>query len=202
MSDSVASLLGALPFSPRYCVGHSAGAVVLCRMALDHRIEPRLIIAINGAFLPLGGAAGVLFSPLAKLLSKSAFLPRVVSRRAGNLESVARVLRGTGSKVDSQGLDLYARLVRNPQHVAGALAMMGGWDLRSFARDLPRLTVPLALMVGANDRTVPPSQAFEVQRLVPHAVVRTIAGLGHLAHEEQPASAADAILELCAAAPS
>jgi magnesium chelatase accessory protein len=199
MSECLSALLAELSFKPRYCVGHSAGAVILCRMALDQRIDPRLIIGINGAFMPLGGAAGVLFSPLARVLSKSAFLPRLLSRRAGNPQNVARVLDGTGSRIDAQGLDFYTRLVRNPQHVAGALAMMGGWDLRSFARDLPRLTPPLALVVGGNDRTVPPRQALDVQRLVPHATICSMPGLGHLAHEEQPAAAAKIILELCGA---
>lgn len=199
MSESVSALLGVLQFKPVYCVGHSAGAVILCRMALDQLITPRVIISINGAFVPLGGPAGVLFSPLAKLLARSSYLPRFLSWRGSRPENVARVLDGTGSHVDAAGLDLYARLVRNPKHVAGALVMMGHWDLQAFARDLPRLSTPLALIVAANDRTVPPQQAIEVQERVPNATVLTLPGLGHLAHEEQPQLAVQEILRICRA---
>ena len=41
MSAAVSALLRALQIEPQYCVGHSAGAVILCRMALDREITPR-----------------------------------------------------------------------------------------------------------------------------------------------------------------
>lgn len=199
MSESMAGLLAALQFDPLYCVGHSAGAVILCRMALDGQIKPRVIISLNGAFVPLGGTAGIVFSPLAKLLARSSLLPRLLARRAGNPASVARVLDSTGSRVDAKGLDLYTRLVRNPKHLEGALGMMGNWDLRSFARDLPRLTTPLVLLAAENDRTVPPHQAFEIKQRLANASVCTLPGLGHLAHEEQPGFVTEKILSICRA---
>jgi magnesium chelatase accessory protein len=195
MSASLALLLESLSFRPRYCVGHSAGAVILCRMVLERRIDPAVIVSLNGAFLPLKGAA--LFAPLAKLLSRAPFVPRWVSRRAADPAHVARVLEGTGSRLDAVGLDLYTRLVRNPEHVAGALAMMGNWDLHAFERDLRRLTTPLEMLVAQNDRTVPPDQAHSVAARLPCATVHTLPALGHLAHEEQPAQVAAAILQIC-----
>ena len=201
MSAALTALLHHLEIAPQYCVGHSAGAVILCRMALDGRMAPRVIASINGAFLPLTGAAGLLFSPLARLFSSTALLPQLLARRAGNAASVARMLAGTGSNIGSEGLELYARLVRNPRHVAGALAMMGHWDLYAFERELPRLATPLALLVGENDRTVPPQQSAVVQRRVAHAVVHRLAGLGHLAHEEQPARVTRELNDIFAAHP-
>ncbi len=186
MSEAVGSLLRVLHFDPLYGVGHSAGAVILCRLALDRRIAPYVLISINGAFLPLAGAAGVLFAPIARLLSKGSLLPKLIASRVGNRASVARVIAGTGSRLDPAGLDLYVRLVRNPKHVAGALAMMSHWDLYAFERELPKIAAPLALVVGENDRTVPPNQALTVQRRVARATLYPLPGLGHLAHEEQP----------------
>ena len=199
MSAALASLLRVLEFKPRYCVGHSAGAVILCRLALDQKIAPCVLISINGAFLPLAGAAGVLFAPIARLLVKGSLLPRLIASRGGNRSSVARVISGTGSRLDPEGLDLYVRLVRNPRHVAGALSMMSHWDLYAFEGELPKITFPLALVVGENDRTVPPEQAVTVQRRVSHATVCSLPGLGHLAHEEQPRQVAREIGRICAA---
>src|SRR5271165_6450300 len=59
MSDCLAALLHAIEVDVRYCVGHSAGAVILCRMALDGYIGPQVVISENGAFMPLAGAAAV-----------------------------------------------------------------------------------------------------------------------------------------------
>ncbi len=193
MSDSLAVLLDTLQVRPSRCVGHSAGAAVLCRMALDGRIAPRRIVSINGALLPLAGAAGMLFSPIAKLLAASALVPRLIAWRAGDRAAVERVIAGTGSKLDAVGLDLYARLVRDPDHIAGALGMMGNWDLQSLARDLPRLQIPVSLIVGQNDRTVPPQQASRLKDLLQNASLHSLSGLGHLAHEEAPALVASLV---------
>lgn len=197
MSECLAALLRELGVEPSYCVGHSAGAVILCRMALDGSLAPRMIVSINGAFVPFAGAAGVLFSPIARLIGSNALLPKLLARRAGNLHTVERAIAGTGSRLSPEGLALYARLVSNPRHVAGALAMMANWDLYAFERVLPQLETPLALMVGENDRSVPPRQALAVQRRVPRATVHRLPGLGHLAHEEQPAVVADEVARIC-----
>ncbi len=186
MSDSLAGLLQRLGFSPMFCVGHSAGAAILCRMSLDRHIAPRRIVSLNGAFLPLGGAAGVLFSPIAKLFAGTALVPRLISWRGGESVAVDRVIQGTGSKLDRRGIDLYARLVREPQHIAGALGMMGNWNLHSFERELCRLETPVTLIAAANDRAVPPAQARRIEACLPQANLVQVPGLGHLAHEEAP----------------
>lgn len=195
MSDALASLLRALEFNPSFCVGHSAGAVVLCRMALDRHIDPRLIVSINGAFLPLRGAAGVLFAPIARLLGNTTFVPRLLARRANSM-AVARLIAGTGSTLDAAGIEFYARLVSDPKHVAGALSMMGNWNLYEFERQLPGLRVPLVLIAAENDLTVPLHQSLDVQKRVANAVVRRVPALGHLAHEEKPALMARELLQI------
>jgi len=196
MSESLAELIQAMGVNPSFCVGHSAGAVVLCKMALDRRIAPRVIIGLNGAFLPLRGAAGLLFSPIARVLTHAAFLPRLIARRTTTAD-VARLIAGTGSTLDSAAVELYARLVRNPRHLAGAITMMGNWDLYAFERELPRLPVPLELIVAEHDLTIPPRQALEVQQRVRNTVIHRLAGLGHLAHEESPAQVAALLLKIC-----
>jgi magnesium chelatase accessory protein len=199
MSESVAALLRELNIEVSYCAGHSAGAVVLCRMALDAHIAPRAIISVNGAFVPLAGAVGTLFSPIARLMASGSLVPRLVSWSAGKPANVARMIAGTGSHLDAEGVDLYARLVREPRHVAGALDMMANWDLYGFERDLPKLEPPLALIVAENDRTVPPHQAQWVRQRVRNAEIHRLAGLGHLAHEEDPALVAREMTSICRA---
>ncbi len=197
MSASVAALLAFLGVRPDYGVGHSAGAVVLCRLALDRRLAASRIIAVNGAFLPLGGLAGMLFAPLARLLAGTPLLPRLISRGVASPISVSRVIESTGSRLDAAGTELYVRLMRDADHVAGTLDMLSQWDLPSFARDLPNVPTPLTLLVGDNDKTVPPAQAREVHARVPAAAIQGLPGLGHLAHEEAPGLIVEKILRAC-----
>lgn len=201
MSRLLAALLGALGAVPEYCVGHSAGAAILCRMALDGLIAPRLIVGINGAFMPYGGVATLLYPGIARLLAGSSVFSRLTARHAGQPANVARIIAGTGSTLDATGIRLYSRLAGDARHVAGVLTMMANWDLGPLARDLSRLATPMALLAAQNDRAVPPRQALEVQRLAPTCTVHRLDGLGHLAHEEEPERVTREILQLCAAAP-
>lgn len=192
MAVALARLLHALGVSPSLAVGHSAGAAVLARMTLDGGVAPRALIAFNGAFLPFKGMAGRLFPPMARLLALNPLTSRVVAWTVDSA-AVSRLLRNTGSQIDARGMALYRRLFSSPGHVDATLGMMAHWDLEPLANALPRLRTPLELVVGDADRAVPPGDAAEVRRLVSHARIAPLAGLGHLAHEEQPETAAGII---------
>jgi pimeloyl-ACP methyl ester carboxylesterase len=128
------------------------------------------------------------------MLAGIGFAPPLLARLAGDQTAIDRLLASTGSSIDRAGRQGYARLVRNPGHIAGALAMMANWNLDTLARDLPRLETRLLLLSGANDLTIPPAQATRVSRLVRGARLELLPGLGHLAHEENPALVADRII--------
>lgn len=213
MAAAVGALLAALKVRPWRVVGHSAGAAIAVRMALDGLLDavgtPGGIVSLNGALVPLTGFAWTWFSPAARLLAASSLPPRLMAWRARDPAVVHRLLDGTGSVADDVGRRLYTRLVRSPGHVAGALRMMAGWDLDALRRDLPRLQCPvvgapappsLHLVVGDRDRLVPPAVTRQVRTLVPSATVQVLPGLGHLAHEEAAETVAAVIDALPAAA--
>jgi magnesium chelatase accessory protein len=202
MGAALSALFGELGVKPAVAVGHSAGAAILARMALDGAIAPRALVSLNGALLPWRGLPAALFSPLARLMAANSLVPRLFAWRAGDGAAVERLIESTGSRLDPRGVELYARLTRNPAHVAGALAMMANWDLGPLERDLPRLKVPLLQIIGGNDRTVPPSEAERVRRLLPSARIVSLPGLGHLAHEEDAARVAEAIRSFAASGAS
>ena len=194
MGGALAELLAEIGQTPALCVGHSAGAALLCRMALDGLLAPERIVSVNGAFLPLGGAASVLFAPIAKLFAGSPWMSRMIAHRAGEPASVARLIAGTGSTLDARGVDLYARLVREPSHVAGALGIMANWNLLSLERDLKGLRTPLTLIAAEHDLAVPPQQAERLRARLERATLVRVPRLGHLAHEEAPGRFAELVL--------
>lgn len=193
MAASVTALVDALALRPLALVGHSAGAAIAIEGCLAEGLSTDSIVSINGALLPFRGAAGLLFPSLAKLLFLNPLTPRLLARSAGDRERVASLIRGTGSRLDPDGIDLYARLFGNASHVAATLGMMANWDLHRFARSLPDLDVPLQLIAGENDQAVPPSDAERVARMLPGAQRVRLPGAGHLAHEEDPSMVAEAV---------
>jgi magnesium chelatase accessory protein len=196
MARGVAALLRTIGMQPSVLIGHSAGAAIAVRLALDDAALPVSIISLNGALLPLHGLAGQLFSPLAKLLASNRLVPRLFAWRADDEMRVRRLVAGTGSHIADADISLYRRLVSDPAHVAGALAMMANWDLRTLAAELPRLRAPLQLLTAECDRTLPPAHARRVAALLPQAPLVLLPGLGHLAHEEAPQRVFDVLWPL------
>ena len=189
MAQALQELLRTLGATPQAIVGHSAGAAIGAQMALTGAPGLRALVGINGAFVQFGGLAGLLFPPAAKLLAALPWVPKLVARRATDRAAIERLMRSTGSSIDADGIDLYARLIANPGQVAATLQMMAAWDLRELQAGLRGLRVPLTLVVGSNDQTVPPDQARQVLAWLPAGTPsrrEVLQGLGHLAHEERP----------------
>jgi magnesium chelatase accessory protein len=191
MARALAELLETLGLQPKVLVGHSAGAAIALRLCLDGFVKPDAVFSLNGALLPLGGLPGLMFPPAAKLMAALPFVPQLFAMSAASPTAASRLIAGTGSVLDAEGTELYARLLRSADHAAGALAMMANWDLRSLESKLRELKPALTLVVGTNDKAVPPSQANRVHRMLPKSKLIALPGLGHLAHEEQPQTVAD-----------
>lgn len=194
MAADLAALLKVLDLTPVIVVGHSAGAAILIEMCLDGLIAPETIISINGALMPFDGMASQFFSPIAKLLVLNPFVPKLFAWRAASGGAVERLIGSTGSRLEPEGLRYYQRLFQNEGHVEAALGMMAGWDLHSLQRRLDDLKVPLILVVGSEDRAVPPDDAFKIRDRLPQAEVVLLRGLGHLAHEECPEKIAEIVV--------
>ncbi len=193
MAKAVTAMLSALALRPDVIVGHSAGAAIGIRMALDGA-PAKTMIALNPALLPFPGLAAQLFPTLAKMLFLNPFAPHIFARMAGPTREVARFMKkSTGSDLDAEGIDLYARLFRKPGHIAGTIGMMANWDLEILKRDLPRLAVSLHIIHGERDAAIPVAKGREAAALVPESKFEVLPGLGHLAHEEAPVVIVDMI---------
>ncbi len=197
MAQAVAALLGELGAAPALIIGHSAGAAIALRLAMD---TPVPVVSFNGALLPFPGPAARLFPAMAKLLFVNPLVPAIFALQARGPGVVPKFLaRATGSTIDARGIEFYTRLFRRRDHVAGALAMMAHWDLATFSAGFDRVRGPVRLVYGDRDAAVPPSVAGDVAARIDGAKAEAMPGLGHLAHEEAPATAAAIIRAALAA---
>ncbi len=176
MADGIRRLLAHLGFEPVVAAGHSAGAAILVRMCLDGMIAPRHLIALNGAILPFQPALGSMLSPMAKVMVANPFAKRMITWHARDLRNVARLFQS------------YA-------HVSGAITMMASWDLDTLQGSLTELETPITLVAGEHDLSVPLDRARQLSRTFRDARVIALRSVGHLAHEERPAKAAEVILQ-------
>jgi magnesium chelatase accessory protein len=194
MACALAALLRDLDVAPSLAVGHSAGAAIIAQMTLDGQIRPHGIVAINGVLAPPSWMAVGFMSMMAGALAATPWSARLLARAARDPHAVSRVVAGTGSRLDARALDWYSRLVRNPAHVDGVLAMMAGWDLRPLVDSLGRLPVPCDLLVADDDLAVPRGEADAIRARLPKALVEHLPRGGHLVHETLPAEVAARIL--------
>jgi magnesium chelatase accessory protein len=172
----------ALGIQPQAIIGHSAGAAIALRMA---ELEPvPQVIGLNAALGEFDGAAGILFPLIAKGLATLPFAASAITAFFGRPGAVGRILAGTGSPLDPQDRAFYLRLVRDPDHVSGALGMMADWRLQGLMARLPGTRTKVTLIASEGDRAVPPQVSTNAATLIPDARLKLLPALGHLAHEE------------------
>ena len=127
-----------------------------------------------------------LYPIMAKMLARMPFVADFFSTLSGRPQSVRQLLSSTGSQIDDEMVELYLRLIRDRDHVDGALQMMAAWDLDRLLDRLESITAPVLFLIGAEDKTVPPRIGEAAAARLPNASCKTLPNLGHLAHEEAP----------------
>ncbi|MBL0923054.1 MAG: alpha/beta fold hydrolase [Sphingomonadaceae bacterium] len=195
MAASVAALLEKLELRPDLIVGHSAGVAIGAQLLLDRRWQAPLM-GFTPALTPFPGLAAKIFPSLAKMLFTNPFVAIIFSRMAQAPGQTAKFLaRSTGSKIDAAGEKYYTRLFGKSGHCDGAIRMMANWDLEALRDRLGELKVPVLLVHAERDSAIPTSAVQAAAALIPSCETREMAGLGHLAHEEDPQQAAQIIAE-------
>lgn len=190
MSAEVAGLLEAIDLKPEAIVGHSAGAAIALQLALAHGYAGP-VIGLSAALRPFPGALAQIFPALAKALFVNPLVPRFFAGTIDIAGGAERFMwRSTRSRIDAAGMECYRALLKNPDHAGGGLAMMANWDLPSLRARMGNVANPVLLVHGANDPAIPLAWARDAAGWLGHARLDVLPGLGHLAHEEDPDTAA------------
>ena len=187
-ATALAGFLDALSLPKVHVVGHSLGTLIGAAFARAH---PQRVSTLTLASCAQGGGAqpGTLPAKQAARLDDLARLgapefartraPRLIFQPDQNPALVTAVFDGM-SKIQLPG---YAQAVR----------MLASGDL---AADCAALSVPTAVVVGAEDIVTPPAQSQTAHAALPAAIrgaFTLIPGAGHALHQQAPAALAAAI---------
>ncbi len=178
-------IVDALGLDRPHLVGHSFGAMIAAEMACLARrdLERLVLLTPYGLWLdgrPMPDPFGVLpFDLVDLLLSDSA-------------NSGALVADGLDLS-SNEGLASF--MISNSRRLGTAGKIMFPIPNRRLSKRLYRLTAPTLILMGADDRLVPPPYADAWRAAIGHAEVVTVEGSGHLLNVEAPTVAAGLIAE-------
>lgn len=199
MSEDIASLCKAQGWQPSAIIGHSAGAAIALRLSQRIRTlqdEAPVVIGLNAALGNFKGVAGWLFPALAKVLALNPLASGLFVKSVSGAGRIQSLIRSTGSDLDAKGLQLYERLIKDTNHVEATLTMMSQWRLDRLNADLPTLGTRTILLAASADKAVPADVSEDAARKMTNAQYIALPGLGHLAHEEEPAMICNMIRQL------
>lgn len=193
---AVVALLRARAAAPAVLVGHSYGAAVALRAALDAPDAVRAVVAVTPAVVEdprnakwaFAGRALPWLAPLVWVLGLPvglAISPRV--RRAAWHPAPAPG-GWNASRAFSLCPDQVLHAGENARHLRDDLAVL--------AADLPRLRAPLVVMVAAQDRITPPALHLPPLERVPGVRVQSHEGVGHWLPRVHPDRVAEAVRAL------
>ena len=194
MARACGTLLTALGLSPVLAAGHSAGAAVVIRMALNGDLAPARLVGVNPALLPPPSLYRELVAPFMHRLATTRLVSAPAAALARRDGIVASLLRATRTPVMPGNRWLYEQMLGSEQRVHDVLTMMAGWSLPDLVADLPRLAVPLRLVAGTGDPWVPLAELRALARTIPGCTLDTLPG-GHLLQEEHPARIAQLLAD-------
>ncbi|WP_310496793.1 alpha/beta fold hydrolase BchO [Sandarakinorhabdus sp.] len=195
VSAALAALMTALELNAEVIVGHSVGAAIAFAMTARGDAAPAALIGLGGALLPFPGMAAKLFPGLARALFVNPLMPAFFSMTTRLQSMPALLQRWTGSSSTPGQVAHYERLFADSGHTGGALALMANWDLDVIEATIEAVNVPVLLLYGERDKTVPPATSRTVAQRLVKGEARGLSGLGHLAHEEAPDRHAQLILD-------
>ncbi len=191
MAQALTGLLQALKLPPpQAIVGHSAGAALALRLAIDADQPPRMVIGFAPSLVAPPALYTQWIGPLINPVASSSPVTGLVTSLALRTGLIDRLLASTGSVLQPAQRALYRRLFSDPAHVRGAVGFMAATDLPGLFADCRRLIARSAFVLGQRDRWIPERALRPViARHLPRAQVEAWPG-GHLVHEETPERAA------------
>ena len=183
LADDAAQLIAALGYTRAHVFGASLGGVIAQVLAVRH---PQQIdrLVLSSTF-----RAGV--PPLS--INPEVF-PRLAALRTGlpgtATEIAAYFFPADYLAVNPEIVRIFSGNSRNEEQKQRRAAILA----RPVAIDLGAIAAPTLVMVGAEDRLIPPSHTLSLAHQIGDARTVTVTGVGHVATLQDPAAVAREVL--------
>ncbi len=179
---------------PVILMGHSTGGFAVLATAAQYPQQVKSVVSIAGFVqgrwggplrlmqesVRLGSLGEMLFS----MSWRSVMLNRRLYYYAGGLYAYNRHAYFAYPDLYAHTCRVYADCKQHNLHgLAHYFARMPQTDIQDW---LPRITAPTLAITGEQDSIVPPQQAQQIAKYVPHSKLVTIPNCGHMVMLEQP----------------
>jgi 3-oxoadipate enol-lactonase len=181
LADDAAALITALGYPSAHVFGTSFGGVIAQVLAARHgeRVD-RLVLSST-------------FRPGAPLPQINPEFPRFAELRSRLPESIGEFAKFffTPDYLEQhpEALSVFAGNKRSDEQRARRGAVIP----RPISVDLGKITAPTLVLVGAEDRLIPPAHTLSLAREIANAKTVTITGVGHVGTRQNPAAVAAAV---------
>ncbi|HTE35131.1 MAG TPA: alpha/beta hydrolase [Reyranella sp.] len=184
MADDAAALIAALGHDRAHAFGTSLGGVIAQVLAARHpgRIDRLVLSSTFRAGVP----------PLS--INPDVF-PRLAALRGGLPGTAAEIATyffpAAHIAAHPEVVDIFngtSRAAEQRQRRAGILA-------QAVTCDLAAITAPTLVLVGADDRLIPPAHTLSLAREIAHARTAVLPGLGHVATLQAPNAVAREVID-------
>ncbi len=186
--DDVLAVLDAVSVDRAVWAGLSIGGMVALRAALRAPQRVRGLVLIDtdaGAEGPSNRLKYQALGVLVRVFGKRRLLPRIV-----------RLMFGATTRRERPGLVAEWSERFALADLASALSMLGALNRRDdLLPALGGIGVPALVLVGSEDRSLPPERSRRLARALPRARLVEIPGSGHLSSLEQPTAVTTAMMD-------
>ena len=183
--DLTIGLMDHLGIKRGILVGNSAGGSIAARTALLHPDRMQALVLVSPAIYDTGGAPGwmrfLLQLPQMQLLG-----PLLARQFASSGEAFGRSAWHDPSKLTPEIWAGYKKALRADNWDRGLWEFIRAGRASGLAPDLPKLTLPILVITGDDDRIVPTAQSIRLAGELPQAQLVVAPGCGHVTHEECP----------------
>ena len=190
------AVLDALGVQRMVLAGHALGGEIAWATALAQPQRVQKLILVNATGYPPAPSGAPMEMPLGFKLARSAALAPLLYNTLprGLVQGELRHLYGAPERVTPELVDRHFEL-RLRQGNRRALAQVLQHTGHSDATRIQQIKQPVLILWGGRDRWLPLAHAGRFGRDIPGARLQRFAALGHMPHEEDPASTLAALRE-------
>ena len=195
-ADLFREALERLGVSQAVILGHSWGASVALAMARKHPQTVRGLVLASGYYYPTARVDMALLSgpavPLLGDVSRYTIAPLasrliwpLLMRKIFGPAPVPEKFRGFPEEMAVRPSQIRAEAAESALLIPSAAAM---------CKDYPALTIPVAIVVGAQDRLIDPAeQSHRLHQAIARSILHVVPGCGHMVHQTDPRAVMAAI---------